>query len=130
MMRLVVYRPDTDEEHLRAMLKNRAMSDELVDTLPKTGFLVFESGRPIAAGFIRDCEKGIGMLDSYISSPDEDAELRNAALDMITERLIEQSELMGMTSLLAFSDTQNIIIRALQHGFVAIPHVMAIRKAG
>ncbi len=129
-MRISLYHSDMDEKHLRSMLKNRDLEETLIKTLPKVGFVVFQDDRPIAAGFVRDCEKGIGMLDSYITSPDEDAELRNKALDWITERLIAQSERMGMTRLLAFSDTQNIIIRALNHGFVAIPHVMAIRKAG
>ncbi len=129
-MKIEQYCPSVDEKHLRTMLKNRAMAEELIDTLPQHGFIVFSDKRPIAAGFVRCCERTIGMLDSYISSPDEPAELRNAALDMITARLIRHSENIGIITLLAFSDTQNIIIRALQHGFTAIPHVMAIRKAG
>ena len=128
-MRVSKYYPEYDQEYLEKMLMERDLPKSALEELPEIGYIFFDEGRAIAAGFLRKCEGNIGILDSYISSPGEPPELRNKALDIITKRLIDAANKVGISKLLAFSTDQNTIYRSVQHGFEAIPHVVTIRKA-
>lgn len=118
-----------DAMFLRSLLRSRDMPEDAhMVTLPEYGYIAFEQQFPIAAGFIRRCERGVAMLDSYITCAKEPPEKRDEALDLITKALVKDAKALEIITLLAFSLDQNIIIRAMKHGFVATPHVMTMLK--
>lgn len=125
---LWLYGIPSSERHMEAMLKARDLPQSVMSELPEHGYMYFEGDRPVAAGFLRRCEKGLAMLDNYISSPGEASELRDKAFDLITATLIEDAKRFEITTLLAFSLDRNVIIRAMKHGFVATPHIMTMMK--
>ncbi len=120
----------SSEKHMEAMLLARDLPKSAMLELPEHGYIYFDETRPVAAGFLRRCEKGLAMLDNYISSPSEAPELRDKAFDLITKTLIEDAKKLDITTLLAFSVEQNVLIRAMKHGFEATPHIMAMMKVG
>lgn len=98
------------------------MDQRLADSLPKHGFMVFDSGVPVAMGFIRRLEGNLGVLDSYITNPNFTPGGRNRALDLLTKKLIRfGKDKLKLKGLLAFSADTNTIQRATNHGFWAHP---------
>ncbi len=55
------------------------------DGIPATGFIV----PGVAVGFVRDCETGVGMIDSYASNSLVSSETRHRALETITKELLK-----------------------------------------
>lgn len=100
------------------LLALRDMDPKLAEDLPNNGVLVFQDNVLVAAGFIRLIEGSSAMLDSYITNPEVAPELRNEALDKVTESLINQSKDLGISKLLSFTVEQTIIDRAIRHGFI------------
>lgn len=109
------------------LLKAHAMSKELIRFLPETGFIFCDDREdPIAAGFLRKVEGRVGILDSYISNPKMDSQIRNEMLNRITERLIVKAKHFQMRQLFAWSLYPEIIKRACDHGFKQSAHGFAI----
>lgn len=100
------------------LLALRGLDVSMVEDLPNNGILVFQDDILIAAGFIRLIEGSSAMLDSYITNPNMSPELRNEALDKVTECLISQSKDLGISKLLSFTIEQTIVNRAIRHGFI------------
>ena len=129
-MKLSQYNPKLDSKHMEAMLFEHDLPKSAIEELPKYGLIFFVENRPIAIGFLRHCEGTLAMLDNYISSKNEPPELRDKAFDIITKSLIRAAKKQGITTILAYSVEQNIISRAIKHGFVATPHVMTMKRLG
>ena len=53
--------------------------------IPAVGFIV----PGVAAGFVRDCETGVGMIDSYASNSLVSSETRHQALESITQEILK-----------------------------------------
>lgn len=90
--------------------------------LPAVGFIV----PGVAAGFIRDCETSIGMLDSFVSNPTCTGATRHRALEAITAACLSQpfSAFITMTSDLGLQR------RFQEHGFAAAPQYLWLIKGG
>ncbi len=116
-MKLVPYDSFKHREHAKRFLSNREMSKDLVDQLPKSGLVAFENDIPIAMGFLREVEGNYAMLDSYLTDPTISGELRDIALDRITDKLITIATHYNQTLLLAISEDVNTIARSIRHGF-------------
>lgn len=86
--------------------------------LPRVGFIAFEDGEAVAAGFLRDCEGGFAFIDSLISNPKCSPVLRDAAVQMVNAALIGKAKGLGYTQLVAFIEDSNTITRAKAFGFV------------
>lgn len=112
------YSAKADNWNLMRILKKREKDPKDVYTLPKIGYLVFEEDVVIGAGFLRQCEGGYGLFDSYITNPTIGPKLRDQALEMITKNLVITAKNMGITHLIGFSVDANTITRSQRHGFI------------
>jgi len=98
--------------------------DTGTDELPEIGYLAMCDNLPVAAGFVRRCEGGYGILDSFVTNPDAPSEIRNEALDLLASRLIEVAKNSNIKKLLASSLDKNTIERSIRFGFKALPHTL------
>lgn len=113
-----------NESHERALillLSKRGMPLFHVEQLPYIGFMVSKDGLPIAFGFLRSIEGGLGMFDSFITNPDCSPSLRHSALDAIYASLFAAAKSSAVTTLLAYTSDESTIQRARRHGFTTIP---------
>jgi hypothetical protein len=111
-------------DHIRKWLGQRAMPLTYIQDLPDLGWIVFEGSEAISAGFIRQMEGSMVMIDNFISNPLANPLSRNLALDLITEEIIEEAKRMGKSSLIAFTKDAHTLERSARHGFSCAPHAM------
>lgn len=121
------YDPKVDNWSILQVLKKREMRLSLVSELPAHGIAVYEEDHFIAAGFIRQCEGGYGMFDSYISNPKMPAPLRNQALELVMRRLLKQAKELKLKKIFGFSTDNNTITRSQRHGFALSEHKVLVR---
>jgi hypothetical protein len=114
------------EAHIRSWLSLREMDEKVMDDLPLTGFIVFNGGHAIAAGFLRRCEGSTGMIDSVISNPNASSKDRDEALDLVFSSLIDEAKAIGMKGLIGFSTDYNTLYRSVKHGFSTIKHTVSV----
>lgn len=80
--------------------------------LSSTGFII----PGVAAGFIAFVDSlPVALMDGLVTNPLCSAATRDAALDAIVTKLLQES---GQRSVMAFSEHDNVRTRALKHGFV------------
>lgn len=91
------------------------------DTLPKIGFIVSSETQYIAAGFLRRLEGGFGQLDTFVTNPNASSEDRNEALNLLTERLINEAKLLELRGIYAISSDVSVLKRAVATGFQLLP---------
>lgn len=107
--------------HITKWLKYRQMyKSSLISELPEIGYIAYEDELPLAAGFLRRCEGGFGMIDSLITDPTAPSELRNEALDKITICILQYAKTNNINNIVAFSRDDNTLKRSLKHGFVLV----------
>lgn len=119
-MRIRLYNPNEHLGQIKAWLSARSLAFDAAE-LPELGLIVDN----VAVGFMRRCEGGVGIFDSYLSNPDATAEERNAALDEITAGLIKTASVSGFTRILAVTSEPSIAQRAVAHGF-RVPHMVTL----
>lgn len=108
---------NNDYNNIKTLLKNRDMSEDLINDIPRFGLVAVRQGKVIAFGGLRLVEGNRGMLDSYITDPSASPEDRNRALDLITYKLIQIAKDNEIKQLISFSVEENIRLRAERHGF-------------
>lgn len=114
---------------IASWLHKRELPTNLVDTLPTNGFVIYSDDRTgVAAGFIRKVEGGWGMIDGYLTNPDIAPNIRDEALNILTEKLLQHAKTMGISQLFAFSTDKNTITRSQQHGFQRLNHVVIVAE--
>lgn len=121
-MFITQYNSKADNWNLMRILKKREMNPNNINDLPKLGYLVYQDDHLVAAGFMRQCEGGYGMFDSYLTDPRAPSKLRDQALEMITKSLISKAKDIGVRHLIAFSVDEHTLIRSQRHGFVLLDH--------
>lgn len=126
-MYTVMYDPKVDRWNILAILKKRELKLSLADELPRIGYVVYEEDMFIAAGFLRQCEGGYGMFDSYVTNPAMPPGVRNEALEMITKRLIKAATKAEVKHVISFSLDLNTIQRAERHGFAQTEHRVLVK---
>jgi hypothetical protein len=108
-------------KHMIALLASRSMPVELIEDLPENGIIVLDLSHhhepAIAAGFLRIIEDKFGLLDAFITNPLEPSIRRDAALDLLTNKLINLGIHLGLSNLFAFSKDESILGRSKRFGF-------------
>lgn len=106
-------------------LRLRKLDPFLSAEIPCTGLIAIEKGEWVAAGFIRRLElSAVAQLDGYITNPKADPEIRNLALDALTEALIHKAKSMHLKTLHASTIEPHILERSFRFGFRKLPHVL------
>lgn len=102
------------------------MDKSLLNDLPEIGFLAFKDNKPIAAGFIRQCEGDYGLIDSFITNPTALPSHRDEALNLVTKQLVIKAKAMRLKMLTAYTTDENTRVRAEKHEFVKLPHSVMV----
>lgn len=76
----------SDLVSLNKWLKRRGYAEANSEQLPSVGFIV----PGVAAGFIRNCETGVGMIDSLVSNSLVSSNTRHKAWNAIIKALMQQ----------------------------------------
>lgn len=93
---------------------------ELDKYLPRVGGIVFYAGRPIAIGFVRQCEGNVGIWDGLITDPQAEPIERDKCLDALLIFLIRTMKSYGITRIISWAQDSNTIERAQKLGFKPI----------
>lgn len=123
----------SDLTHINHWLSIRQLPMVPISDIPKIGSVFCHGGHPVAAVFLRLCEGNIGIIDSLITDPDQDAGIRNKANTLLTLDLIEKAKSLKLSGLIAWTKDNNTLVRALGLGFRACEDLsvisMDLRKA-
>lgn len=111
--RVRAYNGAQDYEQLKSWYLKRNQEVMPSQFIPWTGFIV----DGVAAGFLYLTQVPIGILDNFISHPDSDPEIRDWALDKITERLVEMAKECGTEMIRCDTEIDSVANRAKKHGF-------------
>lgn len=113
-------------EHIYGWLKARNAFVPEPSDMPEHGFVAYDEGQPVAAGFLRRVEGNYALVDSLVTNPDAPGVVRNQAIDMVVKHLLFKAKRLGLKHLIAFSVDTNTLMRSERHGFVRIPHAVII----
>lgn len=111
----------TDVRFINEWLKERNLAEVNGQDLPHIGFIAFGAYGAIAAGFLRQCEGDIAILDSLVTNPGQKGELRHSAIDAIVDKISMVAKEMKLKSLVAYSVDASTLERSKKHGFVPLP---------
>lgn len=109
---------------INSWLADRGIASISAQELPKDGLMIYGREGYLAGGFLRQCEGGIALMDSYITNPNAPAELRNEALEKMTGELLRVAKNKGYTKVIAYSADSHTIERAVAHGFAIIDQAL------
>lgn len=118
------FNPDEDSKHIASWLRDRGMSAEMSTNLPELGLIVYKTGCPVVAGFLRKIEGGYAMLDSLITNPVVLPEIRDKMIDYLVKELISLAKSEGIKAITAASLDENTLLRSIRHGFVKQAHTV------
>lgn len=104
--------------HLLAWLKARDLNSDIAKNIPSIGFTIFESHRPVAIGFLRQAEGGVGICEGLCTNPNIEPSIRNEACDLMVENLINAGKEIKVRTIIAWTRDKNTLERSLRHGFV------------
>lgn len=123
-MKLIPFNHDSSR-HVADLLElfvKRKMDFSLLKEIPSFALMAYNGENLVAFGGVRRVEGDIGMLDSFITNPEIDPQIRHIALDKITAKMIRLAAFYEVKMLLAFSEDGNTITRAETHGFTTFPN--------
>ena len=123
MVKLREYLPIDFEDlkKLHALQESSSTAFLSVETLPKIGFMVQYDAQPVAFGFLRRLEGGYAQFDTFVTDPKASPEHRNEALNLLTEKLINEAKVLELRGVYAISSDVSVIRRAVETGFVLLP---------
>lgn len=126
-MQPVKFNPILHIYHLLDWAEKRDVHQPPLDEVPKHGVVILTDNAPICMGFVRLVEGGYGLIDGYISDPNQPAKQRNEALSLLTDEIIKLSKELGLSALLANTVDKHTLERSLKHGFSALPHATMVK---
>lgn len=113
----------SDHYHfIRRWLEKRKMVLWPKEELPQFGYVASYHFEPVAMGFIRKCERGIGLFDSLICDPDCEFEIRNECLDFLVKTILFEAKRHDFKKIIAYSINISTLERSKKHGFHVQPH--------
>ena len=91
--------------------------------LPKLGFIVYDEHGdvqvPVCAGFLREVEGGALLFDSLVSNKNLSAEQRAEGMKLLWQEIVKIEK-----PILGFTKDEQTLGRALEHGFILLPHAV------
>lgn len=109
----------SDLPSINEWLKLQNHPEAALEDLPTLGYIV----PGVGAGFVRNCETGIGMLDSFVTNPKATSEQRDAALDELFKACLNS----GFKGYIAFTAEEGIAYRLDKFKFVSKSYKSFIR---
>ena len=72
----------------------------------------------VACGFIYTTDSAMAIIENFVSNPETPKDIRNKALDLIIECMLDYCLATGIESIVAFSELPVIVERAKKFSFV------------
>lgn len=93
--------------------------NEILVNVPEIGFIAYSNTefKYVAAGFLRMVEGGYAQIDTLVTNPSLDPEVRSKGIDLVVEKLINTAKDMKLEGIYALTLHKNIISRAEAIGF-------------
>lgn len=127
-MKIQRFNIHTDLENLNTWLSQHSMPSVTRHDLPEMGYVASHNGKGIGAIFLRRCEGGAGIVDSLISNPDIQPQIRHIALDALITHIIEQAKNAKIKFLLGYTVDEHTHERSIRLGFSESPHRVVVKK--
>lgn len=89
-----------------------------LDHLPEIGLLVSENGLNLCAGFLYETNSKFALLEFIISNPLCDKLLRDRALDILIDSLIQKAKEKGFKTVFSSIQSTALIKRYEKHGAI------------
>lgn len=89
-----------------------------LETLPKTGLMIWLGTLPIAAGFLYQTDSSIAILEWIVANPKVSYEVRGKGLDVLLDDLSFVAHNFGFKKLFTMAKNERLIARAETHGFL------------
>ena len=95
--------------------------------IPKIGFIVTYTDDFVAVAFLRMVEGGFAQLDGLATNSHMPAHLRDQAIDLVVEKVLNVADGLKITSVIANTKDYNTLLRSFRHGFVQLPQTLIAR---
>lgn len=92
-------------------------SSELLETLPQIGYVATEGSIVVAAGFLRQVEGNMALLDTLATNKDCSPDMRHEGIAAVVDALISNAKQLELKYFMAFTVDDGIIKRAFDLGF-------------
>jgi len=115
-----------DLSSLWALLDKRKMDRQSLSPVPRFGAIVTVNDEPVAIGFIRVAEGGVGLWDGLITDPDFAPNVRHEALDELTIYLVRRVKDAGIRKIIAWTEDAHTLERAKKIGFRSNPATLMV----
>lgn len=99
-----------------------------MNTMPKIGYMVLMNNHPIAAGFLRKVEGGIGHLDGLVSNAYFGSLVRHEGVKLVVDTLLKEAKSLKMKGIIATTADEGILKRAISLGFHIVPQTVIALK--
>ena len=106
----------------------QGIADINMNALPKIGYMVMMNGHPIAAGFLRKVEGGLAQLDGLTSNAYFGSQIRHEGIKLIVDTLIKEAKALKLKGIIATTQDEGILKRAVSLGFYYVPHTVIALK--
>lgn len=104
------------------------IADINMNTMPKLGYIVFMDSVPIAAGFLRRVEGGIGHLDGLVSNAHFGGQIRHEGIRLVVDTLLKEAKVLKLKGIIATTADEGILKRAISLGFHIVKHTVIALK--
>lgn len=104
------------------------IADINMNTMPKIGYIVLMNNHPIAAGFLRKVEGGIGHLDGLVSNAYFGSMIRHDGIKLVVETLLKEAKTLKLKGIIATTDDEGVLKRAIGLGFHIVPQTVIALK--
>lgn len=93
------------------------IEDVNLETLPQIGYIAFEEETPVAVGFLRLIEGGIGQIDTLTTNSSFNSEIRHIGISKVVDSIINQAKSMKLKGIISLTNDKSVILRAQSLGF-------------
>lgn len=114
----------SDKEQLDSFYHSRNMPTLPESFLPKHGAIV----DGLAAGFLYLSEGNLAFIEGLISMDHVPTMDRSRALDLVTEMLLEDAKRLNVKKVMAYTESQAVLNRAISFGFNYIGEFQILSK--
>jgi hypothetical protein len=104
---------EDDFKRIRLWNRLRSMTTLKRDYYPEIGFIVDD----VCAGFIVQTDSLICFLDGFASNPHSDKAVRDQALDLLSDTLVNFAHQRGYKLIMAYTRHPSIKKRCRKYGF-------------
>ena len=116
------------EKCLGRWLEAHGLTRDLCNDLPNIGYMAFHDDSPVAVIFLRLVEGRMGIIDGLCTDPKARPDIRNRAIDLLVERVMERAKELEFKKVIAWSQDAHTLERSLKHGFERMPDSMIFYK--